>query len=138
MAMAQQSGTRPRGRPPTGWTQIGVKTPPALLARLDAWRMAQPGIPPRPEAIRQLLDDALPLQQPSSASTVQPRFADGNRIRSDNYGPGVVRGPARPASSSGLFAKSAGANADKWFVSVAWDDPTWGITDVLEDALVPI
>lgn len=51
-----------RGRPSTGGRQEGVmvRFPADQLARLDRWREAQPEQPTRPEAIRQLLDGALP------------------------------------------------------------------------------
>jgi hypothetical protein len=45
-----------RGRPATGISpSVGVRIPPTELALIDRWRAAQPGIPSRPEAIRQLV-----------------------------------------------------------------------------------
>ncbi len=46
--------------PPTGKPQcVALKMHPDLLARLDAWRKAQPGEPTRSQAIRWLLDKKL-------------------------------------------------------------------------------
>ena len=51
-----------RGRPKVGATHVGVRLPPAQLARLDAWiaTLADPK-PTRPEAIRQILAAAILL-----------------------------------------------------------------------------
>jgi len=49
-----------RGPPPTGkGTQIGMRWQDALLEAIDAWRAAQEDEPPRPEAIRRLVEQAL-------------------------------------------------------------------------------
>jgi hypothetical protein len=53
---------RGRGRPPTGiGPHVGLRLYPDLQARLDAW-IAKQGEPDlgRPEAIRRVLDEALP------------------------------------------------------------------------------
>jgi metal-responsive CopG/Arc/MetJ family transcriptional regulator len=49
-----------RGRPAVGSTGVLVKLPPDQLATLDAWIAAQAQPPSRPEAIRTLLQHALP------------------------------------------------------------------------------
>lgn len=49
------------GRPATGvGTPVLVRMSPDQLARLDAWAATQPDAPGRPEAVRRLLDQALP------------------------------------------------------------------------------
>lgn len=49
-----------RGRPPTGRTAVLVKMLPEQLARLDAWIEDQDAAISRPEAVRQLVEKALP------------------------------------------------------------------------------
>jgi hypothetical protein len=49
-----------RGRPATGkGQQVVVRLQPEPLAKLDAWREAQPDQPSRPEAVRRIIDDVL-------------------------------------------------------------------------------
>jgi hypothetical protein len=49
-----------RGRPKTGiGPAIGLRLYPDLEAKLEAWIARQPHEPSRPEAIRQLLEQAL-------------------------------------------------------------------------------
>lgn len=48
------------GRPPVESEAVNVRMERGLLDRLDAWRDAQPDQPGRPEAVRRLLDAALP------------------------------------------------------------------------------
>jgi hypothetical protein len=50
----------------------------------------------------------------------------------------VFRRPARPAAASPLPADLPEGGAEKWIVSVAWDDRTWGKIEALEDALAAI
>jgi hypothetical protein len=48
------------GRPPAGFTHIGVRLPPADLRVLDAFIEAQPDPKPsRPEAIRRMVAECL-------------------------------------------------------------------------------
>jgi hypothetical protein len=86
MEMSLQTGTRPRGHPPRNWQQFGVKAPPALLAEIDAWRLAQLSAPCRPTAIRRLLAATLLEQAPPPASNAQSPFANGDRVHSINEG----------------------------------------------------
>ena len=51
--------TQRKKRPTGPNTPVGVRMPPEDLADLDAWRARQPGVPGRPEAIRQLVRIAL-------------------------------------------------------------------------------
>jgi metal-responsive CopG/Arc/MetJ family transcriptional regulator len=39
--------------------QFQMRAPEELLSRVDSWRIKQPGIPGRAEAIRRILDAAL-------------------------------------------------------------------------------
>jgi metal-responsive CopG/Arc/MetJ family transcriptional regulator len=49
-----------RGRPATGTSPtIGVRMPADLTDAVDSWRAGQRPIPSRPEAIRQLVEQAL-------------------------------------------------------------------------------
>ena len=54
LTMIAIAGPRKRGRPPTGWTQVGVKMAPDDLELLDAW-IAANGEMSRPEALRKIL-----------------------------------------------------------------------------------
>jgi len=58
MKKANVSATKKRiGRPPTGiGTQIGMRWHESALAEIDAWRVGQPGLPSRTEAIRRLVE----------------------------------------------------------------------------------
>lgn len=47
-------------RPAQTGTLIGVRLQPLALARLDAWIAQQDDAPTRPEAVRRLIDKALP------------------------------------------------------------------------------
>jgi hypothetical protein len=51
------------GRPPVGSKFIGVKMPPAQLARLKAWVKRQPDKPSLPEALRRLANKAMDYEQ---------------------------------------------------------------------------
>jgi hypothetical protein len=53
-----------RGPAPTGkGTLVGVRLQPNELGKLDAWIVDQDDAPSRPEAIRRLLDEALPARR---------------------------------------------------------------------------
>ena len=53
-----------RGPAPTGkGTLVGVRLQPDDLGKLDAYISKQPDEPSRPEAIRRVLDAALPANQ---------------------------------------------------------------------------
>ena len=55
-----------RGPAPTGvGTLVGVRLHPPQLAALDAWIARQPAELSRPEAVRQLLAEALPDPDPA-------------------------------------------------------------------------
>ena len=61
-AIADNNKKRGRGRPPTGiGPAVGLRLYPDLEKRLESWIAAQddPGMG-RPEAIRRILDEALP------------------------------------------------------------------------------
>ncbi|GEC15256.1 hypothetical protein NWI01_11480 [Nitrobacter winogradskyi] len=52
-----------RGRPATGTSPtVGVRVPPELSAKIEAWRAEQRPIPSQPEAIRRLVEQALKLR----------------------------------------------------------------------------
>lgn len=55
---------KPRGRPKVGSELIGVRVPPELLAKLDAWIDSQDPKPSRPEAIRAMVEVALKAGEP--------------------------------------------------------------------------
>lgn len=134
--MTDNPGPRNRGRPATGWTQIGVKVGAPLLARIDTWREAQSDAPNRPEAIRRLIDKAMSLSSPTPTTTAsaQPPLADGDRVRSDKFGRGTVLGSLRPAAMSPLFA-GAGSSQSAWVASVQWDGGGWDVTEIAAEAL---
>lgn len=134
--MTEKPGSRNRGRPPTGWTQIGVKVSAPLLARIDTWRAAQSDVPNRPEAIRRLIDEAMSLCSPPPATTApaQPPLADGDRVQSDKFGKGTVLGSLRPAGTSPFFA-GTGSDQAGWIASVQWDGGGWGVTEIAAEAL---
>ena len=123
--MTKHTGTRKRGRPPTGWTQIGLKVAPDLLAGLDAWREHN-GQPMRPEAIRRLMKVALAAATRPAVHVDGPSFAIGDRVRSKPYGLGKVVSLKSPRSQSG----AQGAT-----IAVAWDRREWGITHMVPSAL---
>jgi hypothetical protein len=134
--MTEKTGSRNRGRPATGWTQIGVKVGAPLLARIDAWRAAQSDMPNRPEAIRRLIDEAMSLcsTPPAITAPAQRPLTDGDRVQSDNFGKGTVLGPLRPASSSPIFA-GVGPVKSRWIASVQWDSGGWGVTEIAAETL---
>ena len=74
---SKPSATNSRGRPRVDATQLAVRVPPAELAQLDAWIVAQPEPKPsRPEAIRRLVEkglaaEALPALQSDAALDTQ-------------------------------------------------------------------
>lgn len=124
-----------RGPAATGQGHVvGVRLHPPQLERLDAWIAEQPDTPARPEAVRRLLDQALPVapRQPSAA----PPYAPGDRVRHAKFGTGTVVGPVvamegpDPASPSGV--RDAG-----WRVGVEWDEDERGDLNVADWALSP-
>jgi metal-responsive CopG/Arc/MetJ family transcriptional regulator len=54
-------------RPETTGTLVGVRLQEDFLAKVDAWRGKQPGIPNRPEAIRRLIENALTNDRPAAS-----------------------------------------------------------------------
>jgi hypothetical protein len=50
-----------RGRPTVDSEAVTVRLVRDALTRLDDWRREQPDLPSRPEAIRRLLEQALPV-----------------------------------------------------------------------------
>ncbi len=53
-----------KGRPATGTNpSIGVRMAADEIDLIDAWRIRQPGVPTRPEAIRRLVKLALEMQK---------------------------------------------------------------------------
>jgi hypothetical protein len=71
--MARRSVTvrkKTRAAPPTDkGTLIGVRLPPATLARVDRWAASQQDDPSRPEAIRRLVELGLGIAQRAGART---------------------------------------------------------------------
>jgi hypothetical protein len=65
-----------RGRPPTGGTPVMVRIGPEQLADLDSWIEKQRDHRSRPDAIRQLLEQA--LTRPVSLKAVP---ADGPKMK---------------------------------------------------------
>jgi hypothetical protein len=62
---------KPRGRPRVDAKAIGLRVPPAQLARLDDWIARQPAPKPtRPEAIRRLMEAG--LQSPDGTPKPDP------------------------------------------------------------------
>ena len=49
--------------------RIALTTSTEQLARVDAWRRLQPDLPPRAEAIRRLVEQALAATQPKPDQT---------------------------------------------------------------------
>ena len=45
-----------RGRPKVDATLVGVRVPPDLLTKIDAFRAKHDPVPSRPEAIRQIVE----------------------------------------------------------------------------------
>jgi hypothetical protein len=65
---------RGRGRPPTGIGKpVGLRLYRDLEQRIDAWAKGQADRPGRPEAIRRLLEQALPTAAPSAPAKVGSR-----------------------------------------------------------------
>ncbi|MEO7680760.1 MAG: hypothetical protein ABIS14_08725 [Sphingomonas sp.] len=133
--MTNADGIRKRGRTPTGWTQVGVKTLPEQLARVDAWIAAQPDRPNRPEAFRRLIDLALAAEPaPLPGMSSAPRLALGDRVRSDTFGLGRIVSPPRAMVRADPTGPTGVVDAG-WRVQVAWDAAEWGTIDVSENAL---
>lgn len=128
------SGNGKRGRRPTGWTQIGVKLNPDLLAQLDAWVRQQSDSPKRPEAVRRLIAIATladESRKPTEASSLQI----GDRVRSAVYGDGRV--VSLPRVSNISAQNNPGIQNDiRWSAEVAWDRAEWEITMVETEAVV--
>lgn len=60
MADATRDNTKIRKkRPKQTGLLVGTRLQPELLAKLDQWRMRQPDAPPRPEAIRRIIEQAV-------------------------------------------------------------------------------
>ena len=65
---------RGRGRPPTGIGKpVGLRLYRDLEQRIDAWAKGQADRPGRPEAIRRLLEQALPTAAPSAPAKAGSR-----------------------------------------------------------------
>jgi hypothetical protein len=70
-----------RGPPATGkGTLLGVRLQPALLGRLDEWAESQEDKPSRPEAIRRLVEKALPPVTPKRTSPPGERTAKATKL----------------------------------------------------------
>jgi hypothetical protein len=66
-SIADSEKKRKRGRPSTGiGKSLGLRLYPDLEQRLDAWAKQQPDKPGRPEAIRRILEEALPSLKPNT------------------------------------------------------------------------
>ena len=56
----KKASQKKRGRPATGrGSTIGVRMHEYSLARIDSWRLGQPDVLTRPEAIRRLVENGL-------------------------------------------------------------------------------
>lgn len=136
--MTGPSDTRKVGRPRTGWTQVGIKLAPDLVAQIDGWRDRQPDTPARPEAIRRLVTDALRRDGPTTAAPTQSQasnFGDRERVRSHIYGIGTIVGRVTDRSSSPMFDR---AGTSGLAATVRWDDASWGMTEVAIESLEPV
>ena len=68
---------RGRGRPPTGIGKpVGLRLYRDLEQRIDAWAKGQADRPGRPEAIRRLLEQALPTAAQSAPAKGRRKAAD--------------------------------------------------------------
>lgn len=156
ISMTGITATRKRGRPPTGWTQVGVKMLPNQAARLDAWIASQPDKPRRAEAIRRLVDVALgvapgnvagpsqtspptspipaPTPMPASAPPQMPIFRRGDHVRGRVYGTGRVLEQPRASKDAGQMPLNGIINSG-FEVQVRWDDRQWGFKVVPEGEL---
>ena len=71
--MARRSVTlrkKKQGAPPAGeGTLIGLRLPPATLARVDRWAASQKDHPSRPEAVRRLVELGLAIVQRAGVRT---------------------------------------------------------------------
>jgi hypothetical protein len=89
--------SKKRGRPATGVNQsIGVRLTPKTIEDLDVWRAKQPGVPGRPEAIRQLIEAGLKERQVDEVSGGSP--------------PGSARKPAAAGKTTTPRAKKPTAS----------------------------
>jgi hypothetical protein len=71
---------RGRGRPPTGIGKpVGLRLYRDLEQRIDAWAKGQADRPGRPEAIRRLLEQALPTAAPSAPAKAGSRQGRGSQ-----------------------------------------------------------
>jgi hypothetical protein len=96
-----------RGPPATGkGTLLGVRLQPALLGRLDEWAESQEDKPSRPEAIRRLVEKALPPVRPKRTSPPGERTAKATKREADTR----IRFVARSTRSCPLL-RSDGACA---------------------------
>lgn len=134
--MSGPNGIKKRGRPRTGWAQVGVKLLPDQAAQLDDWIARQPDRPKRPEAIRRLLDLALPIAASSKPSASAP-FNVGGRVHADQFGNGRVVSPPQLIKVDDPAAVG-GRQGGSWMVEVQWDAAEWGIVAMHGEALVPI
>jgi hypothetical protein len=95
------------GPPATGkGTLLGVRLQPALLGRLDEWAESQEDKPSRPEAIRRLVEKALPPVRPKRTSPPGERTAKATKREADTR----IRFVARSTRSCPLL-RSDGACA---------------------------
>jgi hypothetical protein len=73
MASTLSVTKKSRGRPRTGSTRVVVRFASDKLAAIDAWALAQPDLPARPEALRRLV--ALALGPPQNPTAPAPKAA---------------------------------------------------------------
>src|SRR4051794_9597714 len=92
---------KPRGRPRIDATAIGLRVPPAQLARLDGWISRQPAPKPtRPEAIRRLMEAGLQ----SAGLTLKPDQAGGKQPQ--------VQGKGLPPATLGRASSREAGDQD--------------------------
>src|SRR5580704_19101248 len=104
MAKSIRVNTKRRGRPKTTGKGelIGVRILPPLLKELDAWIAGQVPHPSRPEAIRGILERALPA--PSEHGAGRTREAQKASERADRAAHRAVDKSYRQKSSSAASA----------------------------------
>jgi hypothetical protein len=59
MNMRNRDNMKPRKRAPETGTLVGVRLQEPTLKAVDGWRLSEPDLPSRPEAIRRLIEIAV-------------------------------------------------------------------------------
>jgi hypothetical protein len=87
-------------------TRFEMKTPEALLARVDDWRRQQPDLPNRSEAIRRLIEAGL-----SVAGKSGPSGGSGGKGKTETPPKSPSRAKTRPPRSAAPEQSSSNARA---------------------------